>query len=417
MFYRLFCRAYTAGALLLSPWNRKARLWRSGRKKSFTELEAAFPAPAKQTIWMHCASLGEFEQGRPVLEALRLVYPQAKILLSFFSSSGYEIQNHYNGADTVVYLPMDNPENAKRFLDITRPELVLWVKYEYWYFYLLEIKKRNIPLLLISGVFREDQPFFRWYGGLHRKMLGFFSHFFVQNDASKKLLGSIGFSEEASVSGDTRFDRVIAIAEGFKPISAVEAFINSHDTVVAGSTWAEDEEELDHFANTHPDIKFIIAPHEIDEDHIKETEKLFHHSIRFSNLPEMNNRQPAANVLIIDNIGMLSRLYHYATIAYIGGGFGDDGIHNALEAAVYGKPVVFGPVYEKYAEAVDLVEGGGAFSVGNALELEALLKVLLKSGYEYTKAAKAAGDYVYSSRGATVKITGYIQEKRLLTSW
>jgi len=410
---------------MLSPFNNKARRWLSGRKDLFTHLGVFAGGTQKPIIWFHCASLGEFEQARPLLEAIRQQYPRYNILLSFFSPSGYEIRKDYAGADWVSYLPMDSAGNAKRFLDLVKPVLVVWVKYEYWHFYLQQIKKRNIPLLLVSGIFRAEQPFFRTWGNFHRNMLACFSWLFVQNQESKKLLGTIGFSENVTTSGDTRFDRVIAIAGGADTILPVEKFIAGCQVIVAGSTWAEDEEELDHFANTHPEIKLIIAPHEIDEDHLKDIEKLFHHSIRYSklnaqasmNVPIPNSALgPHPNVLIIDNIGMLSRLYKYATIAYIGGGFGDDGVHNVLEAAVYSKPVLFGPVYEKFVEAVELIDAGGAFSIDNALDLEEILLALLKTGDEYHTAAKAAGDYVYAHTGATNKILSYIQENRLLTN-
>ena len=374
-------------------------------------------------IWFHCASLGEFEQARPLLEAIRVRYPAYGILLSFFSPSGYEISKNYAGADYVTYLPMDSPAHAKAFVAAIKPQLVVWVKYEYWHFYLREISERSIPLLLVSGIFRPDQPFFRNWGSFHRQMLGRFSYLFVQNQASKKLLGGIGFSANVAVSGDTRFDRVVEIADQAAPVTPVEKFIAGSPVIIAGSTWEEDEEELDHFANTHPEIKFIIAPHEIDEDHLKDIEKLFHHSIRYSVLTGAEERPVAnpgsssiANTLIIDNIGMLASLYRYATVAYIGGGFGNDGVHNVLEAAVYGKPVVFGPVYEKFAEAVELVEAGGAFCIENALELEETLQWLLGDEAAYNKAATASGNYVYANRGATRKIMTYIQENRLLTS-
>jgi 3-deoxy-D-manno-octulosonic-acid transferase len=411
---------------VLSPFNEKAKRWVSGRKNTFHDLQIFINAKKGRTIWFHCASLGEFEQARPLMESIRDQYPGYRILLSFFSPSGYEIRKAYKGVDRVIYLPPDGPGNAKKMLDIVQPSLVLWVKYEYWHFYLQQIRQKNIPLLLVSGIFRPDQPFFKNWGGFHRNMLSCFTYLFVQNHDSKKLLGSIGFSDNVAVSGDTRFDRVIEIADQPEDIPEIEQFINGCNVIVAGSTWREDEEELDHFANTHPEIKFIIAPHEIDEDHLKDIEKLFRHTIRYSklaansphliskSLPDLES--PVPNVLIIDNIGLLARLYKYATIAYVGGGFGNDGVHNVLEAAVYSKPVIFGPVYEKFAEAVQLIDAGGAFYIENALELEENLLVLLKNDKEYKMACQAAGDYVYANKGATQKILGYIQEKRLLTN-
>lgn len=420
--YRVFLLLYRLGAWLISPWNDKARQWRRGRVGIFERLEQALKqAQDRPLVWFHCASLGEFEQARPLLEKIRESRPGHRILLTFFSPSGYEVKKDYPGADAVFYLPADSPQNARRLLAMAQPALVCWVKYEYWYYYLKEIKQNNIPLLLVSGIFRPQQPFFKWWGGFHRSMLACFTHFFVQNEPSRKLLGTLGISGQVTVSGDTRFDRVVDIAEQFKPIPTVEAFIGSAPVVVAGSTWSDDEEELDHYANTHPEIKFIIAPHEIDEEHLKDIEKLFHHTVRYSDWSSgfgvqgsefgVRGSGDGQNVLIIDNIGLLSRLYHYATITYIGGGFGEDGIHNALEAAVYGKPVVFGPVYDKYAEAIDLVDAGGAFPIENALELEEMFNELLKDAAAYQQACEASRNYVYSNTGATKKIMNYIGEK------
>jgi 3-deoxy-D-manno-octulosonic-acid transferase len=388
------------------------------------ELASAGSGPGP-VIWMHCASLGEFEQGRPVLEALRRQSPECRIVLSFFSPSGYTTRKDYKGADHIFYLPLDSPGNARTFIDLIAPDIVLWVKYDYWYYFLAELKKRSIPTLLISGVFREDQPFFKWYGRLHRYMLECFTHLFVQTDASRLLLRRLRLSENVSVSGDTRFDRVIEIAEGGErdALPFIEAFCDGRRVIVAGSTWEEDEEELDHFANTHPDLRFIVAPHEISEERLQEVEGLFRHSIRYSvvvrggGLPApVRGSWPGPNVLIIDNIGMLSRLYRYATISYVGGGFGDDGVHNVLEAAVYGNPVVFGPVIEKYIEAVELTECGGGLIIDSALEAEKVFNRLLQNPEELLETGEASGRYVHSKKGATLKIVNYIYENRLLTS-
>jgi 3-deoxy-D-manno-octulosonic-acid transferase len=375
---------------------------------------------------MHCASLGEFEQGRPVIESMRKIYPDIIVIISFFSPSGYEIRKNYEGADHIFYLPMDSAVNAKRWLDLVNPNLVIWIKYDYWYYYLRELRNRKIPALLISPLFRPDQPFFKWYGNIHRLMLDSFHAFFVQNEQSKQLLETLGITQSVFVSGDTRFDRVIDIAESSEPIPVIEQFCSNHPVIVAGSTWEEDEEELDHYANTHTDLRFIIAPHEIDEDHIRDMETIFRNTIRYSVLenqlsqPATSSQQPMANgqpnVLIIDNIGMLARLYYYAKICYVGGGFGDDGVHNVLEAAVYGKPVITGPVIEKYIEVLELSEAGGVIIIDNALEAESVFSRLLENEEEYNFHGKEARNYVYSRRGATEKIIRYIQENRLLTS-
>ncbi len=416
--YRLFTWLYPKIAWLISFYNPKARLWLKGRKAVFKKLAAAFHTNKKPVVWMHCASLGEFEQGLPVLESIRKQYPEYTFLLTFFSPSGYEVRKDYNGVDHVFYLPMDTPHHANRFLNIVQPSLILFVKYEYWYYYLQEADQRNIPVLLVSGIFRKDQPFFQWYGGLYRKMLGYFSQLIVQSQADAALLQTIGFQEKVIVSGDTRFDRVIEIAHHFQPIPAIEHFCGTHPVIVAGSTWTEDDEELDHFANTHPNIRFIIAPHDIDEDRLQECLRLYKNAVLYSQYEkayQSGKPIPAdKNVLIIDNVGMLSRLYHYATICYVGGGFGDDGIHNILEAAVYAKPVVFGPVYDKYFEAEELLNYGGAFSIEDSLELEALFKELLEDANEYQHAATASKAYVKSKAGASNKVMDYIEANRLL---
>jgi len=450
IFYHVFLWAYRLGIGLIAPWNKKAKCWLEGRKGLFDRMQAEL-GPDWQgkypVIWMHCASLGEFEQGRPVLERLRAASPESKVIISFFSPSGYTARKDYKGADHVFYLPLDSRQHARRFIDLVKPTLVIWIKYDYWYYFLVELKKRKIPTLLVSGVFRTDQPFFKWWGRLHRYMLECFTHLFVQTEVSRKLLATIGFTGNVSISGDTRFDRVIEIAENRESLPDVQAFCGDATVVVAGSTWEEDEEELDHYANTHPDIRFIIAPHEIEEGRLKEVELLFRHRIRYSEwvaLAASGERRatsqgpgeavsgerralsqgvkglpagrPAPNVLIIDNIGMLSRLYQYATIAYVGGGFGDDGVHNVLEAAVYGRPVVFGPVIEKYIEAVELTECGGGIVIDSALEAESVFRRLLNNEEEYGQACEASRNYVYGKKGATDQIVNYIQEKRLLTS-
>lgn len=414
--YNIFLVLYTAGIRIAALWNKKAAQWVNGRKNN--PVPDSFGFDKEQAIWMHCASLGEFEQGRPLLEAVKAQYPSAKIVVTFFSPSGYEIRKNYTGADKVLYLPMDSPARSKQFIEAINPALVLWVKYEYWYYYLHELDRKNIPVLLVSGIFRESQPFFKWYGGFWKKILGSFEHLFVQTERSKELLAGIGINDHITVTGDTRFDRVVTIAEQWEPLSEmIEQFCEGHPVIVAGSTWEEDEEALIHYAKAYPHIRFIFAPHEISRERIADLQQEFPDGILYSSL---TNRQSGtvihSNVLIIDNIGMLSRLYRYATITYVGGGFNQSGIHNILEAAVYGKPVIFGPVYEKFAEARDLVDEGGAFSVGNALELEALLNKLLGDAQLLKETGIVSKEYVYSKRGATQQIMDHIQRNRLLTS-
>jgi len=428
-FYNIFIILFKTGAHIAALFNAKAKKWIYGRNRIWQTLESEVGNQESKVIWIHCASLGEFEQGRPVIEKLRAQAPRYKILLTFFSPSGYEIRKNYPGADWVFYLPMDGQQNAKRFLKIINPSLVVFVKYEFWYYYLKSIKQNNIPLLLISALFRENSVFFKWYGGLQRKMLSFFDHLFVQNETSKKLLDNIGLSDNSSVCGDTRFDRVIEIAEGFTAIPGIEKFIGNSKTIVAGSTWPGDEEALQKTlkAINDPSLKLIVAPHEINKEHTAQVQKLFPGSILYSQLiaddqqpvsgpSSSSGQQPAtSNTLIIDNIGMLSRLYNYATITYIGGGFGK-GIHNTLEAAVYGKPVLFGPAYHKFNEAIDLVSNGGAISINNAEDCISAIQKLIRDDSAYIRSSEKSKDYVYSNKGATEKIMNYIQEKRLLTN-
>ncbi len=432
-FYNVFLLLFRASTYLVSPFNAKAKKWLQGRKNIFKTLETSIPKDEK-IIWVHCASLGEFEQGKPVIEHLKTTYPAYKVLLTFFSPSGYEVQKDYQEADWVFYLPMDSPANANRFLSIAHPSLVIFVKYEFWYYYLKKISYRKIPLLLIAALFRKDMSFFKWYGGLQRKMLSRFDHLFVQNESSKKLIDRIHLGKICSISGDTRYDRVIEIAERSEPIPVIEEFIGNGKAIIAGSTWPEDEEILQKgfTAVNDPMLKLIIAPHEIRESHIAHLKKLFPGSILYSQLltdtpMPIGNRLSAAdcrlltgNILIIDNIGLLSRLYKYAYIAYIGGGFRPMGVHNVLEAAVFKKVVLFGPAYRKYTEAIGLVVSGGGIPFddekkdGNSLK--ELIGTLLNNQAEYDSRSNAAGYFVMSNKGATQKIMDFIQANRLLTN-
>ncbi len=396
---------------MVAPFNSKARLWLNGRKNIFAALSKI--SSTTPSIWFHCSSLGEFEQGRPVMEKLRLHYPGYQIVLTFFSPSGYEVRKNFTGADHVFYLPMDSAENANRFLDLVHPALIVFIKYEFWFYYLQGARRRHIPLLLVSALFRKGQPFFKSWGQLHREMLAGFTHFFVQDQESKDLLHSIGI-EQATIAGDTRYDRVIEIAEQFKSLSFFDSFCRGANVIVAGSTWTEDDKELAHFANTRKDLKFIIAPHNIIQDRLDECLRYYDQSILYSTVSD-SIVSANCNTVIIDNIGMLSSLYRYATISFVGGGFGADGVHNVLEAAVYGKPVVFGPEYEKYIEADGLIEAGGAVSVENTLELEEAFVQLLKLDTTYYKVCEAARNFVLNRAGSTQMIVEFIQEKRLLT--
>ena len=411
-FYNIFLLLYQFGIRISSPFNPKAKKWLQGRKNIFKNLEAAIPKNEK-IVWMHCSSLGEFEQGRPIIERLKEQGTRHKILLTFFSPSGYEVQKEYKGADWVFYLPMDGAISAKKFLDIVNPSLVIFVKYDYWYFYLKKIKYRDIPLILVSALFQKDSVFFKWYGFFYRKILTRFDHLFLQNEESKQLLSTIGLGNKCTVSGDTRFDRVIEIAEKFEPIPMIEQFIGSNKCIVAGSTWKEDEELLNaskDFLEAN-ELKLIIAPHEINQKHIEDLLKLFPQALLFS---KFSGR--SSNVLIIDNVGMLSKLYKYSYCAYVGGGLSHTGVHNVLEAAVFNKPVFFGTNYNKYQEAIDLINSNGAYAIKNKDEFIALLNQLLLNSRLYNDISENAGQFVKNNTGAVKKIMNYIQEKRLLTS-
>ena len=417
--YILFIKLYPFIAKFISPFNSKAALWVKGRKNIIDKLNSVLEKDDSKKIWMHCASLGEYEQGRPLLEQLKNHYTGYKFVLTFFSPSGYEVKQNSKEADYIFYLPIDSKNNAEDFLNAVNPSLIIFIKYDYWYYYLKEAHNRKIPLLLASGIFLPGFSFFQWYGKMRREMLTFFTHLFVQNENSKKLLQTINITN-VSVAGDTRFDRVLQVAAEQKDFPEIIHFINNKKTIVAGSTWVDDDEALDHFANTHPELRFIIVPHDIGNARIEECRSLYHFSIPYSEYKNaLDYNKPIAeniNTLIIDNIGMLKFLYRYATICYIGGGFGNDGIHNILEAAVYGKPVIFGPEFEKNFEAVEMIESNGAISIENALELEKVLDKLLNDEVELKRRGEAARNYVYTKSGATKKIMDFIQENLLLTN-
>lgn len=420
LLYNVFIRMYALGITTASLWNQKARLWHKGRRHIFQHIQKQLLHESAPVVWFHCASLGELEQAKPLMQSIQTTYSNYKIVLTFFSPSGYEVSRHIEEADYVFYLPIDTKKNAETFYKIIKPSLIIFVKYEFWYYYLSIAKEKHIPLLLISASFRKNHVFFKWYGGFYRNMLHCFTYLFVQDEVSFQLLTTSLHILNVQLAGDTRFDRVIQVAQQFKPIEAIEKFCESYSVVVAGSTWTEDDEELNHFVNRHSSLRFIIAPHDISKERLKECMHLYQNAILYSDylkwLQQPNVLAPTLNTLIIDNIGMLKWLYAYATVCYVGGGFGDDGVHNVLEPAVYGKPVIFGMVYDKYIEAIELIKAGGGFSIQNALELEQLLNTLLYNSEPYSKAATAAKQYVQQKTGATRHIMHYIQENRLLTN-
>jgi 3-deoxy-D-manno-octulosonic-acid transferase len=381
-----------------SLWHPKAKLWVNGRQHWEEELRSKV-GKIESCVWFHFASLGEFEQGRPVLEALKKAEPETNIVISFFSPSGYEIHKNYPLALAVCYLPLDTTNNATTFIEIIKPKYAVFTKYEYWFYFFRTLHQKHIPLYLISGIFRKNQAFFKWYGGFYRQMLSFITYFFVQNEESKTLLNSLGINHVA-VSGDTRFDRVAENAKNKKELKEIEAFCGSSKVLVVGSTWPADEELLNSIIERYTDWKFIIAPHEIAEANLQRLEEQLHgKTIRYSNLEVHKLTLP--QVLIIDNIGLLSSLYAYGTIAYIGGGFGK-GIHNTLEAAAFGLPVIFGPNYQKFQEAKDLIELKAGFSISNQAELNDCFKLLQADTHK--EAGKQAKAYANSHTGATAQI-------------
>ena len=398
---------YSLAARLISPFNSKAKLWISGRK-GWEALLRGKISPANINIWIHCASLGEFEQGRPLIEAIKKARPEYKIVLTFFSPSGYEVRKNYSVADHICYLPADTPGNARKFISLVNPAAVIFVKYEFWYNYTSVIKKNGIPLYLISGIFRINHHFFRWYGGFFRKILIRFSHIFVQDKQSVDLLKKSGI-DNVSVAGDTRFDRVVMIADSAKDIPQIEKFKGDEKMFLAGSSWRQDEEIIARYINLYPQkMKWVFAPHEIDKPNIDRLEKLFSPEVaRFSGF---SGKSAGARVLIIDNIGMLSSAYRYATIASIGGGFGK-GIHNVLEAACWGIPVLFGPNHKKFREATELLSINGARSFSSFEEFSEIIDNWLSDKDEYSKSAGNALKYVKENTGATAKILTEISLK------
>jgi len=391
---------------IAAPFNQRIRKWQQGRKGLFEQIENRINR-SERHVWFHFASLGEFEQGRSVLEAYREHFPEMRIVITFFSPSGYEVRANYTKADYVFYLPADTPSNAKRFINLINPEKVFVIKYEFWHNYFKQLDQRKIPLYLISAIFRPEHFYFRWYGRPFRSTLRYVTYYFTQNQESISLLQQIGINN-ATLTGDTRFDRVAHLSQEKHTIAAISQFTEGHRVLVAGSTWPPDEELIVLLKQAYPSWKIIIAPHQIDAEHLNEIDSHFKNSVRFSSLntaidsPQQKNR----DVLIIDNIGLLSYLYSYADVAYIGGGFGV-GIHNILEAATYGIPVIFGPKYHKFQEAKDLIASGAAFNISGTKELDVVF-AQLQLEETRKEAGKKAYAYVQQQAGATQRIMDYL---------
>jgi len=402
LLYTLALHLYALLIEVASFFNKKARMTRWGQWHTNGILRDKIDRQAKY-IWFHAASLGEFEQGRPIMETIRKRYPQYKILLTFFSPSGYEVRKNYDGADVICYLPFDTPFKVFKFLHLANPAMAIFIKYEFWYNYLAELKRRNIPTYLVCGIFRRDQLFFKWYGGWYRKALQCFDRLFVQDEASARLLAEFEI-ENVSVCGDTRFDRVLEVKRQAHFLSAIEKFVSAGEllVVVAGSSWPQDEEVFIPYFNEHTGMKLIIAPHEIHREHLMDIEsKLMRPSIRLSETNEQSVTDK--DCMIIDSFGLLSSIYRYGHIAYIGGGFGK-GIHNTLEAAVYGIPVMFGPNYQKFREAKELILAGGGLSFTNERDFKTLMDRLIDDTEYRQKAGHIVSDYVQQNSGVTEKI-------------
>jgi len=407
LLYNISIFFYYLSILLVNPFHAKAKKWINGRKNIFQKLEVAIPKNEK-IVWFHAASLGEFEQGRPLIEGFRKKYPEFKILLTFFSPSGYEIRKNDASADFIFYLPIDSPANARRFIRLINPQLVFFIKYEYWFNYLKVLKNKNVPVFIVSAIFRPSQHFFQWYGGWFRKMLKNISFFFLQNKNSALLLDKIGLSNFI-ISGDTRFDRVFEVAQRTKEFPLIKEFIKDSKVIVAGSTWIADEKILAVYFNENKNpLKLIIAPHEIHEEHIQQLLQLFKNkTLRYSGINQENIHE--ADILIIDNIGILTHLYQYGHIAYIGGGFGK-GIHNILEAATFGLPIVFGPHYQKFDEANELVRREGAFTIEDIKGFNKTIDGFIENPDFYMKTSAISKAFVTESIGATEKILFSIKE-------
>lgn len=398
--YNFVIYIYLFAVKLVSLFNPKVKLMVKGHSEVFDILKSKIEKD-KKYIWFHAASLGEFEQGRPLMERIRRQYPEYKILLTFFSPSGYEVRKNYQGADVICYLPFDTPRNARRFVKLANPCMAFFIKYEFWQNYLKNLQKHHVPTYSVSSIFRKNQVFFRWYGGKYFKVLTRFTHLFVQNEVSKELLASLNI-RNVDVVGDTRFDRVIEIFEQAKQLPLVEQFKKNSMVMVAGSSWQPDEDIFIRYFNEHPEMKLIIAPHVIGESHLTEIiGKLKRPYVRYTQATPENVEQ--ADCLIIDCFGLLSSIYRYGEIAYVGGGFGV-GIHNVLEAAVYGIPVLFGPNNQRFQEARQLLETKGCFEIHNYEEFKKKMDRLMTDAPYLEKCGKLSGDYVKQHAGASDKV-------------
>jgi 3-deoxy-D-manno-octulosonic-acid transferase len=402
LLYRLFIYCYPPLAKILGLFNPKAKSWCQGQSTVWQEIENKKTGIQKPIIWVHAASYGEFEQGLPIMQVIREKYPNYSIWLTFFSPSGYLHRKDDPAADAITYLPFESLKNANRFIETLNPAFIIFIKYEFWYYYLKAAKNKNIPTLLASSIFREDQIFFKWYGGFYKKIVNLFSSILVQEKISFDLIKPLIADSRLSISGDTRFDRVLQTVKNTHPLHWIN-LLSEHKTIIAGSTWKEDHLLFSALLPNLKDVNILIAPHLVDANNINDCKKIFPSAITLSAFIAQDTKQTTTQIIIIDSIGILRSLYQYATITYVGGAFGYDGVHNVLEPAAFGKPVIWGPNDKKYREAIGLREAKGGFSIADYKEALSLIDTLLKNESAYQNACVAAAEYIKTHAGAIDK--------------
>jgi 3-deoxy-D-manno-octulosonic-acid transferase len=416
--YKLFLFLYPKIASILAIFNQKAKQWCIGQKQVWKEVQEAKTKIDQPIVWIHTASYGEFEQGLPIIEAIRAKYPSYKIWLTFFSPSGYLHRKNDPSVDVVTYLPLDGPNAAQKFIETIQPSLIVFIKYEFWYYYLKVANEKSIPTVLVAAIFRADQIFFKWYGGFYKKILQLFSYILVQDVSSQKLIEAIYPSNQSFVTGDTRFDRVLSTAQNKQDFDWMKNLSND-PTIIAGSTWDSDHTLLSKVLDTEK-CNWIIVPHHVDEKAIDAALTIHPNAITLTDwentIAKLPNQQSIPSIIIVDRIGILRNLYHYATISYTGGGFTKDGIHNVLEPAAFGVPVIWGPNDTKYREAIGLRNAGGGKQIQNANELKDAIETLLSNENLLKEMGNKAASYVKDNAGATDTTLSIIQEKRLLTN-
>jgi 3-deoxy-D-manno-octulosonic-acid transferase len=411
--YNLFLLLYTLLAKCTAPFNGKVKQWVLGQEGVWDEVNRLAEKIQKPIIWVHCASYGEFEQGLPIIEKIKADYPGYQVWLTFFSPSGYLHRKNDPTVDFVTYLPMDGASNAKQFFDIIQPKLVIFIKYEFWFYYLSEAKKRNIPTLLVAAIFRPNQIFFKRYGGFYRRMLPLFYSILVQDENSRKLITSLFPEQKISITGDTRFDRVLSTSKLITNFDWLQK-LNTAKIIIAGSTWEKDHILLSSLAEKYTHLNWIVVPHHVDDTSIQKCLQLFNNATTLTSFAASHQKFNNAKVIIVDQIGLLRNLYQHAYITYIGGGFGAEGIHNVLEPAAFGKPVFWGPNDEKYIEARGLVNAGGGFKIHDINSFSKTLEILSGTLEKYTKACESSANFIAQNAGATQKTMEFIYENRLL---